>query len=83
MAKLSTCSDWKLVWKHVLKKIGRCFENILRKLVVKHSMCNRFRNSLTNEKFNGEHNFYHKPNKGLFAVTDGLMPWETIFDITG
>lgn len=37
-------------------------------------MCNRFRNSLTNEMFNGEHNFYRKPNKGLFAVTDGLMP---------
>lgn len=37
-------------------------------------MCNRFRNSLTNEKFNGEHNFDRKSNKGLFAVTDGLMP---------
>lgn len=43
--------------KICFEKTGRCFGNVLGKLFVEHSLCNLFRNSLNNEKFNGEYIF--------------------------
>ena len=48
---IKTCCDWKPVYKTCFEQ--RKEENILGKLFVEQSLCNRFKHSLKNEMFNG------------------------------
>ena len=52
---IKMCCNWKSVYKTCFEK--RKEENILGKLFVEQSLCNRFKHSLKSEMFNGELNF--------------------------